>query len=242
MKTFILAYRLIPEKECRNLRYQSAVYRSGNFNADFSYGIWQDMLTVYYQCSRADGDFQLVSRRADLLVRIFLSGYAFYALRSIGYVLTNWFEYDGKLANRIVVGKIEESHPDPDHADNGPLKESEAILPLVSEHASLRRALDDFHSSVREVSPDLYVFAYRSIEDVRSHFENSTVKDDRKVAWERMNECLGYKKEDYGELVTLSERYRHSNALEEPVDPSVAQRQIGFVRGVIIKFIQYLRI
>ncbi len=242
VKTFILVYKLTPEIECRNFCYKTTQYHSDNFDADFSYGIWQDMLTVYYQCGKRVGDFQLASRRAELLVKMLLSGSALYRPRPIEHALTTWFEYDGKLESRIVVGKIEETHPDSEHADNESFKKSETILLLVSAHSSLRRALDDFHSCIAEISPDLYLFAYRAIEDVRSHFEKTVGKDDRKAAWESMNKSLSYKKEDYDELVTLSEKYRHSNALEEPVDPSVAKRQISFVQDVIIRFIQYLQL
>jgi hypothetical protein len=192
VSTYIFIYRLVPENRCNNLRYESENYLSENFAAEFRLLIWQNMLTIHY-VDKAGVTFEIARRRAHLFVKMLMTGRAFFnfAERPLDYHPTQWVEFQPQI-QRVVVGNIgHEPNPDFDHPDNRSFVESEKILPLISEHASLRRALEDFISSISEASPDCYFYAYRAIEDVRSHFQESDEDRDRKSAWNTMNSSLG---------------------------------------------------
>lgn len=84
------------------------------------------------------------------------------------------------------------------------------------------------------------MFAYRAVEDIRSHFDPSLDDAGRKKGWNLMNAALGRKEEDYRELVSLAEKYRHGNMLGEPIDQKLAEKQIKFVSSMITDFIKTL--
>lgn len=238
--TYIFIYRLAPENRCTNLRYESENYFSENFAAEFRLLIWQDMLTIHYK-DKARVTFEIARRRAHLFVKMLMMGRAFFNVseRPLDCYPTQWVEFQPQI-QRVVVGNIShEPNPDTQHQDNKSFIESERILPLVSEHASLRRALEDFVSSMSEASPDVYFYAYRAVEDIRSHFQVSDEDVDRKTAWNTMNSILGYRKEDHDELVRLSEKHRHGK-VDEFVDPVTASKHLSFVRGILERFIRYL--
>src|SRR3972149_10690963 len=128
------------------------------------------MLTIHYE-DKARVTFEIARRRAHLFVKMLMMGRAFFNFseRPLDYYPTQWVEFQPQI-QRVVVGNIShEPNPDTQHPDNKSFSESEKILPLVSEHASLRRALEDFVSSMSEASPDAYFYAYRTVEDIRSH-------------------------------------------------------------------------
>jgi hypothetical protein len=238
--SYVFIYTLVPENRCYNLRYESGNYFSENFQAEFRLSVWQSMLLIYY-LDKSGVTFEIVRRRAELFVRMLMMGRAFFnsAQRPLDYYPTHWVELPPQ-SQRVVVGNISnEPNPDMQHPENKSFVEAERILPLVSEHASLRRALEDFVSSISNASPDAYFYAYRAIENVRSHFQKSGRDEERKLAWNAMNIALNCRKEDYDELVRLSEKHRHAK-VDEQIDPITASRQLEFVRVILDRFIKYL--
>jgi hypothetical protein len=71
-------------------------------------------------------------------------------------------------------------------------------------HPALARALHDFHSCLSKNNPDFYFYAYRAVEDIRSHFGAADDDDGKRKAWFSMNKALGREEKDYKELVDLA--------------------------------------
>ncbi len=237
--TLIFIYRLTPANLCTNFKHGSATYAKKKAGS-FSYAVWQDMLTLTYRTLRRDAKFDEISRQADFVVRVIISGWTFFARESIEYTRTNWVEFTG-ISRDIVVGKSDaESYPEDNHPDSKPFVELEKVFAILFNNAPLRRALDDFRSCLAEVSPDLYFYAYRAVENVRSHFQTSETDEDRQESWNKMNTSLNRKEEDYRELVELSKKYRHNNPLEDVIDSEIASRQFTFAHSLIEDFIAYL--
>jgi hypothetical protein len=131
--------------------------------------------------------------------------------------------------------------PDKNHKANDPFKEiDQPLLRLILNTPALRRAIHDFYLCSSRLDSDFFVYAYRAAEDIRSHFGPSETDAEKKRAWNAMNQALGQQEADYSELVRLSKDSRHSNLLEEPIDPAIAKRNFDFVRSLILSFVQYL--
>jgi hypothetical protein len=142
---------------------------------------------------------------------------------------------------KTVVGKFEfYSVPPMDDQETKTFEQIAMLMPLILNNPPLARALDDYYSCLSKDDPDFYVYAYRAVEDIRSHFGAPENDDERRVAWNRMNEALNHDKRDYDELKGFAETYRHANKLGENVESDTAQRQVNFVGSLIDEFVKYL--
>jgi len=117
------------------------------------------------------------------------------------------------------------------------------MIPLILlslKHSPLARALDDYHTCLSKSSPDFYFYAYRAVENIRSHFGAAEDDDAKKRAWNAMNNALGREQRDYAELVELARESRHANILGEVIGQETAHKQLDFVGALIGAFVNYL--
>lgn len=238
---FIFLYELEPSELCDNFRFDTKPVWTADYpprNASFA--AWQNMLAVFYNVQRGTKNFEGVRGEADYIATGIITSYSFLTGKVLGYSPRNWVEFEtDSPISKAIVGKFGRSQPPVGHKDNEILEQVAKLMALILQNAPLARALDDFRSCLSKTDPDFYVFAYRAVEDIRSHFDSS--KDsDRKQAWNRMNKALNRKEEDYSELVGYAEQYRHAKGLGETIDPKDAQRQVTFVGSLISDFIKHL--
>jgi hypothetical protein len=201
------------------------------------------MLDVLYSVRHGTKNFEDVRGEAHYFATAIITSISFLKGKALEYSLRNWIEFDIESeAKKIVVGRFDSySEPPVDHDDNQTLKNTADLMPLILKNPPLARALHDFHSCLSKSNPDFYVFAYRAVEDIRSHFDSSKDETDRKLAWNKMNEALKRKEDDYRELVGFAEQYRHTNMLGAAFDSDNARKQLAFVGSLISDFIQYIK-
>lgn len=246
---FIFIYDLEPAEWCSNFRFNSQpIWKAGSPSRSASFAVWQNMLSVSYHIldvtEPLDGIqiFKVARADAHSFATAVISCFGFLRAKHLEYSLRNWVEFVvPSLATKIVVGKSEAySEPPIDHTDNQAFEKIATLMPLILNNAPLARALDDYYSCLSKTSPDFYVFAYRAVEDIRSHFGASDDDKQRIAAWNEMNKALNRKKENYDELKGFAEKYRHANMLGEVIDHESAQKQVSFVGSLIHDFIEYL--
>jgi len=240
---FLFIYELDPARFCANFRFDSGSYVRNIIpprNASFS--VWQEMLVIFYRIEKGKLAFDLISNDAQSIVTAVVSAYAYFTGKPFRFTRRNWVEFEG-ISRKTVVGKADQLiEPELNHPDNRPFKDIDQLMALVLNNAPLARALDDFYSCLSKVNPDFYFYAYRAVEDIRTHFDSAELDDERKKGWDAMNKALNREKQDYDQLKRFAETHRHTNMLGEQVDKDVASRQVLFVRSLIDDFIAYLRI
>jgi hypothetical protein len=198
------------------------------------------MLAIFYRTVNGTETFEVIREQAQYFATAIITCFGFLTAKHLHYAPRNWVEFQGP-ASKIVVGRFESFREPPlDHADNDTFKKIAILMPLILNNPPLARALDDYYSCLSKTNPDFYVYAYRAVEDIRSHFGASEEDDERKTAWENMNKALNHNKKDYAELVKFAKEYRHANKLGESIDPETAQRQVTFVASLIDAFVKYL--
>lgn len=240
---FLFLYDLEPSELCSNFRFDSgSVWTGGSPVRELSFSLWQSMLAVCYSVHSGTKSFDGVRGEANYFATAIVACYSYLTRKVLEYSQRNWVEFELQSpATKIIAGKFAPyGQPPLEHADNLPFKDIAKLAPLIINTPPLARALHDFYSCLSENSPDCYVFAYRAVEDIRSHFDPTPDDEERKKGWNVMNTELGRKKEDYEELKGLAEKYRHNNMLGEPIDPSTTQKQVEFVRSLIRDFITLL--
>jgi hypothetical protein len=239
-RNFAFIYELEPAAFCSNLRCDSSPFwTTSSPIRSVSFSFWQNMLVVFYRTGE-DQHFEAINAEADYIATAIVACYGFVQDIALRYSPRNWVESQGTIS-KTIVGTFEEGiHPVLERRENEALKKVAGLMSLVLSNPPLIRSLQDFYSCLLSVNPDFYFYAYRAIEDIRSHFQDSEDEKDRSVAWRKMNAALKHEEKDYAALKRLSERYRHGNRLGEGIDPESVEEQRAFVRVLIGEFIAYL--
>lgn len=238
---FLFIYELDPSLACTNFRYDSNQYGQANNPLTCQFSVWQEMLAVTYNAEKELYYFDSISEHAHSTVASIVAGYAFFTGKPLKFSRRNWIQYQGSL-KKLVIGKFENYvAPILGHADNKPFKELNRIMHLILSNTALAGALKDFYSCSSRTDPDFY-FAYRATEDIRSHFVSPEDEEETKPSWDRMNEALGRKEQDYATLKNLATQSRHRNILGESIVQDTANKAVRLAHSLIADFIKYLEI
>lgn len=238
--SFLFIYEIDPAVACTNFRYDSNQFVQRETPLTVQFSLWQEMLAVSYNTEKELYQFDAMRDHAHSTVTSIVASYAFFTRKSLRFTRRNWIQYQGSLT-KLIIGKFESyTAPVLDHADNKPFKELNLIMPLILSNAPLAAALQDFYACSSRTDPDFYFYAFRAAEDIRSYFESPEDGKATKPSWNRMNEALGRKEQDYGELVELGAKSRHRNILGESVDSATANSSVLFIHSLIADFIKYL--
>jgi hypothetical protein len=239
---FLFLYDLEPSEFCTNFRFDSgSVFTYGSPVRELSFSVWKNMLTIGYSIHKGKESFEVAAPEANYFAAAIVACYSFLTMKLLEHSLRNWVEFEmSSPASKIVAGTLTASDPPITHADNDTLKEAARLMPLILNNPPLARALDDFYSCLSRNNPDFYVFAYRAVEDIRSHYDPTPDEKSREKGWNVMNKALGRKKEDYEELFVLSTQGRHKNLLGEEVNAESVDKWLKFVSSLIRDFIRNL--
>jgi hypothetical protein len=155
---------------------------------------------------------------------------------------TTWLEVKGLQRAEAVWGYMHRSLAsgvlDPNHPDNGPLREAGALVNEWGRDPALMLALGDFRSARREPGPYYAFHAFRVLENIRDAFPG----EERAERWDAMNVALGTTKETWAELTDASTRSRHLQPRDMVWlgDPERHDRLLSQARDVLRAFIAHL--
>jgi hypothetical protein len=239
---FIFIYELEPSELCTNFRFDSPNLQRADLPETASFSVWKNMLVVFYAIHSGAYAFDVLRERAHYFATIVVSCYGWLTRNPIELVRRNWVEVETEgQARKKIAGTFRNiSDPPVDHPDNEVFKKIVPLIPLNLGNIALARALNDYHSCLSKVNPDFYFYAYRAVEDIRSHFGAGEGDDERKKAWDSMNKALSREQKDYKELFDLAKQSRHANILGAVLDRETVQRQVNFVGSLLSAFIEYI--
>jgi hypothetical protein len=202
------------------------------------------MMGLFYSIGSGTYSFDILRANADYFATMIVSWYGWLTRKQLNLTHRNWVEIEGPPLTQMrkkIVGTFDDiSEPPIDHQDNDPFKRMTTLIILSLRHSSLARSLDDYHACLSKVSPDFYFYAYRAVENIRSHFGTAETDNEKKKAWNAMNKALGREQKDYAELVELARESRHANILGAVIGQDSAQKQLSFVGALIGSFVTYL--
>ena len=206
--------------------------------------LMKSMMGLLYSTGVGAYEFDVLRANAHYFASLVVSWYGWLTGKSLELIHRNWVEIEGppliEMRKKVVgtFGQITE--PPVDHQDNEPFKRMTPLIILSLKNSPLARALDDYHTCLSKGSLDFYFYAYRAVENIRSHFGTMEDDDAKKKAWNAMNTALSREQKDYAELVEAATESRHANILGAVIDEQTAQRQLKFVSSLIHDFIDYL--
>lgn len=238
---FIFIYDLEPSEWCSNFRFTSEnfqTFESPERIASFS--VWKSMLVLFYGTAVGAYPFDVLRERAHYFATTVVTCYGWLTRKHLELILRNWVEIEGQVRKKVAGTFQNTSSPPIDHADNEVFKKIVPLIVLSLKNPSLARALHDYHACLSKINPDFYFFAYRAVENIRSHFGAAEDDEGKRKAWDNMNKALGREQKDYRELVELAKQSRHANILGAVIDRETAQRQLNFVGSLIGAFMRYL--
>lgn len=242
---FIFIFSLEPSELCSNFRFASTNFQTVQTPERVaSFVLWKNMMGLFYSTGVGAYPFDVLRANADYFASAIVSLYGWLTGKWLELIHKNWVEIEGPPLSEMrkkVLGTFEHvTEPPVDDQDNEPFKKMTTLLILSLKHQSLARALDDYHACLSKANPDFYLYAYRAVENIRSHFGAGDDDDAKKKAWNAMNKALGREQKDYAELVEAARESRHANILGAVIEERNAQRQLKFVSSLIGDFIRYL--
>ncbi len=239
---FIFIYELEPYEVCTNFRFDSGNLHRADLSEVASFSVWKNMLVVFYAIHSGAYPFDALREKAHYFATIVVSCYGWLTRQPLELVRKNWVEFETEgQARKQIAGTFQNiSDPPVGHPDNEVFKKIVPLIPLNLGNIALARSLNDYHSCLSKVNPDFYFYAYRAVENIRSHFEAGEGDDERRKAWDSMNKALNREQKDYKELFDLAKQSRHANILGAVIDSETAQRQIDFVGSLLHAFTEYL--
>jgi len=223
--TYIYLFRLTPRDVCRNL-HLNGIALHNDMLLDI---IYDGMALEVLEVAVPFGDLRA---RAYATAENLLYAQTFFSGKVIWYTPTHWVETQGTVSETNVVGFIDSNFgnwkPKPTHKDNRAFKDAVDLLPVIDNNSFLRWGLRDYYSAVREPGEDMYFFAYRAIEVVKSAFG-------------KMHATLGTSKTRIMTIVDMATHSRHGNFMKVATKPEKKKSTLRVTRDVLDRYIKHLK-